>query len=155
METERGRTLANRVIWSKWRYILKNITKTHHIFSFLRTVQGPGIQGSIQFKKMRHHRARTVISKKSESPKFIRQTCIFKLILEYFEISNCTKSSSNRLSTKYVVLRQWRGTTSACSHSRPRFFIGWQLASLAALVSSLKFRHNSSSSKNQRQPLDL
>ena len=89
---------------SKWQYILKNITKTHHIFSFLRTVQGPGIQGSIQWKKMRHHRARTVISKKSESPKFIRQTCIFKLILEYFEIRHCTKSSSNRLSTKYVVL---------------------------------------------------
>ena len=50
-------------------------------------MQGPDIQGSTQLKKMRHHRARTVISKKSESPNFDRQTCIFKLILEYFEIN--------------------------------------------------------------------
>ena len=78
--TGEGDDLREQRDSSKCKYILKNIRKTHLIFSFLRTVQGSDIQGRIQSKKMRHHLAPTVISKESESPTFERVTCVFKLI---------------------------------------------------------------------------
>ena len=73
--TGEGDDLREQRDSSKWKYILKNIRKTHLIFSFLRTVQGSDIQGRIQSKKMRHHVAPTVISKESESPTFARNVC--------------------------------------------------------------------------------